>query len=414
MRFPRTRTLLLSFTALGLIGVGLILYFVDRNLSQAEETQRNRIAAFWEENLENFLADRDVLLNSKIFSFTDPLKSDAGPLLNSIFPWTSAPTSSSVPKWNQEHVATNQYFSEPGRDARVIDAPIEKFAKIANDLDFSKWNLSWADHLQKFDHWNIAANSPLLTDWNEQSGPRFAFNTALPDFAAIQFAARVLYLRGLRDKTFEIRAEQTRQLARLLLTISALVSQMVAVAILNQELLIREKLMSSPRLRRNYGARENPEFGRLQTSAYKRYVWGYIEGLGHTAPKPVLDKLLSQSGAQIGFCTALIEQADVWKINLDHGERSTRNDIREILQKTGHLIETCSDMPGVARLQDPNDQAKFNFNDFRLAPVSQIAWITDLALKLPIAREYTVRYMNIIARPDYGSTYQRLHNESQP
>jgi hypothetical protein len=414
MRHSKTKYVLISFTAIGLIGVGLLLYFVDRDLSQAEETLRRRTAEFWEDNLENFLADREVLRNSKLFALNTPLSSDAGPLLNSIFPWTGADTSSSVPKWNQDHVATNGSFSKDARDSRIGDAPIESLAKLADEVELSKWNLSWANRLKDFDHWNIASNSPLATDWNEQSGMRFAFNTALPDFAAIQFAARVLYLQGLRDKNFETRAEQTRQLARLLLTVPALVSQMVAVSILNQELLIREKLMTSSRLRSKYGARENPGFGRLQTSAYKRYVWGYVEGLNHSAPRSVLETLLSKPGAQIGFCPALIEQIDIWKLNLEYGDPSTRKNIQEILERTGPLIANCDAMPGVLRLRDSSDQAKFDFNDFRLAPVSQVGGLMENALALPFARQYAIRYLNIVARPDYGSTYQRLHNESQP
>jgi hypothetical protein len=414
MKHSKTRYVLLSFTAFGLIGVGLLLYYVDQDLAQAEEAQRSRTADFWENNLENFLADRKVLQESKIFSLNTPFRSDAGPLLNSTFPWTGADSSSSVPKWNQEHLAANGDFSKVARDSRITDAPIESFAKLAQELELSKWNLSWASRLNEFDHWNIASNSPLNKDWNEQSGMRFSFNTALPDFAAVQFAARVLYLRGLRDKNFETRAKQARQLARLLITIPALVSQMVAVSILNQELLIREKLMSSSKLRRKFGAGEHAEFGRLQTSAYKRYVWGYVEGLSHWAPKPVLETLLSKPGAQIGFCPALLESVDIWKLNLEYGELSTQKDIQGIVDLTGPLITNCVEMPGVARLKDPSNQAKFDFDDFRLAPVSRVGGIMERALELPFARQYAIRYLNIVARPDFGATYQKLHNESQP
>jgi hypothetical protein len=405
---------LLSFSALGLIAAGLLVFFVDRDLSQAEETQRKRVSEFWENNLENFLADREVLMKSELFALKAVPGSDAGPLLNSVFPWTGASTSASVPKWNQDHAAENRELTKSERDDKITGAPIESFASLAVTTDLSKWNLSWAERLKDFDHWSIAANSPLATDWNEQSGTRFSFNTALPDFAAIQFAARVLHLRGLRDKNFETRAEQTRQLARLLFTFPTLVSQMVAVAILNQELLIREKIMPTPQLRRKYAASETPGFGRLQTSAYRRYVWGYVEGLGQQAPKSVLDKLLSKPGAQFGFCPAFTEQVDLWKLNLDYGERRTRADIQDSLKKLEPLIENCDKMPGIARLREGGDQVKFDLNDFRLAPVSRLDTLMDVALKLPLARQFAVRYMNIVARPDYGSTYQKLHNESQP
>jgi hypothetical protein len=414
MRHPWIKYLFLSFTVLGLLGAVVLAVSIDRDLSRAEESQRARTAEFWENNLENFLADREVLLKSDLFTLKMAPAADAGPLLNTVFAWTSASTSSSVRTWNQDHAAANGESAEAQRDSTIVESPVENFVKLAVTADLSKWSLSWAERLKEFDHWNIASNSPLATDWNTQSGMRFAFNTALPDFAAIQFAARVLYLRGLRDKNFETRAEQTRQLARLLFTVPTLVSQMVGVSILNQELLIREKLMSTPQLRRKYAASETPRFGRLQTSAYTRYVWGYVEGISQTAPQDVLETLLSQPGSQIGFCPALIEQVDLWKLNLDYGEQATKVSLQNTLEKLAPLIENCDNMPGVARLREVGNHVKFDFNDFRLAPVSSIGWVTELALKVPLARQYAVRYMNIVARPDFGSTYQRLHNESQP
>ena|GEM_PF-4124890 len=407
--------LLSSAVALAIAPLTVHLYVRHKN-DQAEVSARTELEAKWKNYLPDILKDRETISKQELFHVPASPHRDASELLNERFPWETGNTSSIAATWNKKHEKNHKGLDENpmkslAKDRKYNEIPSSEIIEFATQMNFDKFDLSWAEQLKNYDHWRIDAHSPMRLEFEGNPQKWFGWVSLIPNYTAVQNAARTLLLKGIQERAFDKRAEQVRQLARLVLTHPHLVSQSVAAYLFTLEIDTREALQKSPRSAAYYGAQAKGPVSKEEALALKRYVWVHIESLNPLTPREIRKIMLSGHVSEIALCSAATERAEGFKLIQQYGSSEDRAVVEEILEWIRPQLDLCREFPSIVRLYDPEQTIEIDWN-FGLHDES--SWKENLvsyAVSLPLSERESVRYFTYVAIPSFFGPYHMLEEK---
>jgi hypothetical protein len=327
---------------------------------------------------------------------------DAGPTLNPIIVWSGS-----------DRKEIHSFFPEhsPLEIDKETTKSLHRKEWLQTQIDSSKFDTAWMHQLAGFDHWNIFDSGPVDKLFNANPSQDF-WSMPIPDYTNLQYWVKLRLLQGIQSKNPLKALQDVRALARLVYSNQFLISNVIAVIILEDEKSAFELALKKGFLRP--GAWQ--PIATTQAIRARRALWAFPGVFDLWTDSKTLSLILDGKVAKAGMCAAVQER--LWGMSLSRemheNDSFYSTDFEARFQQldqvfnriqtqcviSKHLVEVWRNPSLTLPWLRPES---FHIED--LTDAERFKW--QVLARLPIFKGWLAAYLEENSRPNYFHGYQK-------